>query len=67
MIVNPCAKWKCLGFDQDIVVIDIETTGLDPNMMLSEIGAVKIKNRKVVTPFKPLLTLKFPYLKKSPN
>ena len=52
-LINDCKPMvqngNGLGFDQDIVVIDIETTGLDPKYdAITEIGAVKIKNRKVV-------------------
>lgn len=40
-------------FNQTFVVLDIETTGLDPrNDQITEIGAVKIKNKKVIDTFK---------------
>ena len=47
-LINDCKPMvqngNGLGFDQDIVVIDIETTGLDPKYdAITEIGAVKLK------------------------
>jgi DNA polymerase-3 subunit alpha (Gram-positive type) len=39
-------------FNQAFVVLDIETTGLDPRYNeLTEVGAVKIVNRKIVDSF----------------
>ncbi len=48
IIENPTGQ----GFDDTYVVFDLETTGLSPvNDRIIEIGAIKIRNRKVIDRF----------------
>ncbi|MDD2481167.1 MAG: PolC-type DNA polymerase III [Lutispora sp.] len=48
-------------FDEEFVVFDIETTGLSSvNDKITEIGAVLIKNRKIVSKFNSLINPQIP-------
>ncbi|HZJ83889.1 MAG TPA: PolC-type DNA polymerase III, partial [Clostridia bacterium] len=55
-LINDCKPMvlngNYLDFNQSIVVLDIETTGLDAKRdRITEIGAIKVKNKKVVDSF----------------
>jgi DNA polymerase-3 subunit epsilon len=61
--INCCCKNKrpfkgksIIDIPKDMVILDIETTGLDPDFdEIIEIGAIKIKNNKVIDNFSHLV------------
>jgi len=52
---------RLVGFPDDYVVIDIETTGFNPKLNeIIEIGAVKVRNNKITSVFQSMIKPKNP-------
>ena len=58
---NPLYGCGCIGFPDDYVVLDLETTGLNPATdLIIEFAAVKVRNGVVVDTFQSLCDPGFP-------
>lgn len=58
---NPILGCSCIGFPDDYVVLDLETTGLNPATdLIIEFAAVKVRGGKVVDTFQSLCDPGFP-------
>ena len=58
---NPILGCGCIGFPDDYVVLDLETTGLNPATdLIIEFAAIKVRNGKVADTFQSLCDPGFP-------
>ena len=58
---NPLYGCGCIGFPDDYVVLDLETTGLNPDSeLIIEFAAIKVRNGRVTDTFQQLCDPGFP-------